>query len=48
MQRQPDEWTDVCVIWFLQDTNLKKYFQGPIYPTSQATFPVVSHVFTNV
>ena len=43
-----DEWIDMCVIWFLQDTNLKKYLQGPISSTSQATFPVVSDVFTNV
>ena len=42
-----DEWIDMCVIWFLQETKLKKYLQGLIFPTSQATFPVVSHVFTN-
>ena len=29
-----DEWIDMCVIWFLQDTNLKKYLQSLISPTS--------------
>ena len=28
------ELIDMCVIWFLQDRNLKKYFQGPLSPTS--------------
>ena len=42
-----DEWIDICLVLFLLDTNLKKYLQGPISPTCQATFPVVSHVFTN-
>ena len=43
-----EEWTDMCIIWFLQDTNLKKYLQGLISPTSQATLLVVSHILTNV
>ena len=43
-----DEWIDMYVIWFLPDTKLKKYLQGPISPTSQETFPIVSHVLTNI
>ena len=42
-------WTNLYVCnWLLQDTKLKNYLQDPISSTSEATFLVVSHVFTNV